>query len=142
MIMHPTLIKGGVHSDNRGLLTFFNDFNMSLVKRFYIAEHFDATVIRAWQGHRLEQKWFYVAKGSFKVILVKPDDWNSPSANLPHKEFLLNSKKNEILHIPAGVATGFQALEKSSKLMIFSNVTLAESINDDYRFDKNLWYNW
>ncbi|MCZ4242913.1 WxcM-like domain-containing protein [Pedobacter punctiformis] len=140
--MHATLIKGGVHSDNRGVLTFFNDFDMNPIKRFYTTTHFDETVIRAWQGHQYEQKWFYVVEGSFKVILVEPDDWTSPSANLPYEEFLLNSKNNEILNIPSGMATGFQALEASSKLMIFSDVTLAESINDDYRFDNGLWYKW
>lgn len=140
--MHPALIKGGMHSDNRGVLTFFNDFDMSLVKRFYIVAHFDDTVVRAWQGHQCEQKWFYVVEGSFKVILVKPDNWNRPSVNLPYQEFLLNAQNNDILNIPAGLATGFQALEEASKLMIFSDVTLAESINDDYRFDKDLWYSW
>ena len=136
------MIKGGVFKDDRGVLKFFNDFDMTLVKRFYIAEHLDDTVIRAWQGHLYEQKWFYVTEGSFKVVLVEPDDWASPSVNLPYKEFFLNSKNNEILNIPAGVATGFQALEGSSKLMIFSDVKLADSTNDDYRFEKNLWYNW
>lgn len=140
--MRPSLIKGGVHRDSRGVLTFFNDFDMSLVKRFYIAEHFDKTVIRAWQGHKKERKWFYVAEGSFKVILVEPDNWTNPSVNLPYEEFLLAANYNEILNIPSGVATGFQALQPSSKLMIFSDVTLGDSINDDYRFDKDLWYRW
>ncbi|RZL46282.1 MAG: hypothetical protein EOP00_15470 [Pedobacter sp.] len=137
-----SLIKGGIFEDNRGILKFFNDFDMSLIKRFYIAEHFDDAVVRAWQGHQYEQKWFYVTEGSFKVILVRPDDWISPSVNLPYQEYLLNDKKNEILNISAGFATGFQALEKSSKLMIFSDATLDDSKNDDYRFEKDLWYKW
>lgn len=139
--MISKLIKGGIHEDIRGLLRFFNDFNMSLIQRFYLTEPYDET-IRAWQGHQHEQKWFYVAEGAFKVVLVKPDDWVNPSETLPYEEFLLKPENNEILHIPAGMINGFQALEASSKLMIFSNVTLAESVNDDYRFDKNLWYNW
>lgn len=140
--MEALLIRGGIHQDTRGKVTFFNDFDMSLIKRFYIAEHFDDMVIRAWQGHKHEQKWFYVTQGSFKVVLVQPDNWESPSINLPHDEFRLTADSNEILHIPKGMVTGFRALEPSSKLMIFSDVTLTESINDDYRFDKNLWYKW
>ena len=140
--MAASLINGNIHSDNRGVLTFFNDFDMSLVKRFYIAKHFDRHVIRAWQGHRNEQKWFYVTEGAFKVVLVEPNDWTNPSADLPYIEFLLEANNNEILHIPKGIATGFQASTTPSKLMIFSDVTLSESVNDDYRFDKNLWYKW
>lgn len=140
--MDTVLIKGGVHRDSRGVLKFYNDFDMSLVKRFYIAEHFDITVIRAWQGHQIEQKWFYVTEGAFKVILVRPDNWANPSANLPYQEYVLKADQNEILNIPAGVATGFQALKPLSKLMIFSDVTLAQSIDDDFRYDKDLWYKW
>ena len=140
--MHPELIIGGVHSDNRGELTFFNDFDMSPVKRFYIAANFDDTVVRAWQGHQREQKWFYVLEGSFKVVLVKPDDWTYPSDELHYQKFILQAKNNEILNVPAGFVNGFQAIEPSSKLMVFSDASLSESINDDYRFDKNLWYHW
>lgn len=140
--MHTSLIQGSIHRDNRGVLTFFNDFDMSAVKRFYILEHFDKSVIRAWQGHTAERKWFYVMEGSFKVILVEPDNWNNPSDNLPYQEFFLAATHNEILHIPKGIATGFQALDAHAKMMVFSDVILEDSINDDYRFDKDLWYKW
>lgn len=140
--MNISLIKSQNHIDNRGQLTFFNDFDMTSIRRFYITEHSDIDSIRAWQGHKLEQKWFYVLKGSFKVIVVEPDDWDQPSKKLPNKEFALHASSNEILHIGAGMATGFQALEPCSKLMIFSDVTLAQSIADDYRFAKDLWYKW
>ena len=140
--MHAKIIVGGVHKDSRGILKFFNDFDMSLIKRFYISEHSDVTIVRAWQGHRKEQKWFFVTEGSFKLVLVEPDSWTKPSTNLSFQEFVLEAKSNEIINIPAGFATGFQALESSSKMVIFSDVKLEASMNDDYRFDKNLWYKW
>lgn len=140
--MHVPLIKGKNHNDNRGKLTFYNDFDMTPIRRFYITEPVDTDSIRAWQGHKMEQKWFYVLEGSFKIVLVEPDNWDQPSKDLTYKEFAMHANRNEIMNIGAGIATGFQALEPFSKLMIFSDVTLEQSIADDFRFDKDLWYNW
>ena len=44
--------------------------------------------------------------------------------------------------IPGGYANGFRALEPHSKLIVFSNFTVEESSSDDYRFSKELWFNW
>jgi dTDP-4-dehydrorhamnose 3,5-epimerase len=73
---------------------------------------------------------------------VKLDHWDSPSKDLPLQEFILDSDRNYILHVPEGYATGLQANAPNSKLMVFSDFTLEESANDDFRFDKELWYNW
>ena len=62
----PGIIQGGQHVDARGKLTFFNDFDMGAVKRFYVIEHPDTETVRAWQAHKTEQKWFHVIAGSFK----------------------------------------------------------------------------
>lgn len=115
---------------------------MSLVQRFYVVEHPSTTAIRAWQGHQKEQKWFYVTDGVFKLVLVKPDNWKHPSLTLPYEELILKAENNQIINVPAGFATGLQALEASSKITIFSDVKLGASVVDDYRFDKNLWYKW
>ena len=140
--MQTNLTIGGVHKDERGVLKFFNTFDMSLVQRFYVLEHTDTNSIRAWQGHQKEQKWFYVTDGVFKLVLVKPDNWENPSASLPYEEWILKAESNQIINIPAGFATGLQALEAPSRITIFSDVKLGKSIDDDYRFDKSLWYKW
>ncbi len=138
----PTVIHGVEHEDARGKLTFFNDFDMKDVKRFYVIEHPDTEIVRAWQGHKIEQKWFYVLAGSFKVVIVQPDDWMDPSDSLQMQEFILQSEGNEILHVPGGFANGFKALMPQSKMMVFSDCTVAESSHDNFRFDANKWYNW
>ncbi len=137
-----SIIQGGKHEDARGKLIFFNDFDMKQVRRLYVIEHPDTSVIRAWQGHKKEQKWFYVIAGSFKVVMVQPDDWLQPSPNLETHEFVLEQERNEILHVPGGFANGFKALEDQSKMMVFSNFTVEESSRDNFRFDYNKWYNW
>jgi dTDP-4-dehydrorhamnose 3,5-epimerase-like enzyme len=138
----PEIIQGGEHDDARGRLTFFNDFDMKAVRRFYVIEHPDTSIVRAWQAHKKEQKWFYVTAGSFKIVIVKPVEWASDSEESKLEEFILSVIDNKLLHIPGGFANGFQALEPHSKLMVFSDFAIADAGTDDYRFDKSLWYTW
>ncbi len=138
----PEIIQGGTHNDARGKLTFFNDFNLIDVKRFYVIEHPDTKVIRAWQGHKIEQKWFYVLAGSFKVMLVKPDNWENPYGTLTVKEYTLNAGDNQVLHIPGGFVNGFKALEMNSRMMVFSDFAINEAGSDDWRFAKERWNLW
>ncbi|MEO5832339.1 MAG: hypothetical protein ABIR83_03080, partial [Nakamurella sp.] len=72
----PEIIQGGEHEDARGRLTFFNDFDMKAVRRFYVIEHPDTAIVRAWQAHKKEQKWFYVTAGSFKIFAFPGDGIN------------------------------------------------------------------
>ena len=138
----PSLIQGGLHEDERGKLAFVNDFNLSQIKRYYIIEHKDVSVIRAWQGHKKEQKWFQVISGSFKIGLVQPDNWDNPSENLEVIELILNSNNNQVLHIPSNFANGFKALEANSRMIVFSDFSMEESANDNFRFESDKWLKW
>jgi len=142
MTIEPKLIAGGQHSDERGILSFINDFELNEIRRLYTIEHSNTQTVRAWQGHRFEQKWLLVVQGSFKVVLVKPDNWENPNEELPPIVFLLSANKFEILYIPGGYANGFKALEPHSKMILFSDFTVEQSSNDDYRFDQSKWFNW
>lgn len=112
---------------------------MTGIKRFYIIEHPDTDIIRAWQGHRHEQKWFHVIAGAFKMAIIQPDNWKQPSNILKPEVFILSATHPAVLQVPGGHATGFHALEKNSKMIIFSNATVEESRKDDYRFDESMW---
>jgi dTDP-4-dehydrorhamnose 3,5-epimerase-like enzyme len=138
----PKIIIGGSHEDFRGTLRHFNELDLLPIKRFYISEHKDIITVKAWQAHKKERKWFYVLEGSFKIVLVKILNWDEPHLNSKHYEFIIKANDNKILCIPRGFATGFQALTNNSKLMIFSDFTLEESLADDFRFNKDLWYKW
>lgn len=39
-------IRGGIAKDHRGQIRFVNDFDMSLVKRFYIIKNADTEIVR------------------------------------------------------------------------------------------------
>ena len=133
------LIEGGVFSDHRGKLFHVNEFDMSLVKRFYAVENCPENPIRAWQAHQKESKWFYVVKGSFLIGLVLPDNWENPSKNLHVEKIILSETESKVLYIPSGYANGVKALEENSKLMVFSNFTIQEAATDNIKFDINTW---
>lgn len=142
MNQEPNIIQGGKYEDERGKLTFVNDFDLTAVKRYYTIEHVDIAVVRAWQGHKKEQKWFQVISGSFLVSVVKPDNWEKPSKNLKVNKFILKAEENQVLHIPRGFANGFKALETNSKMIVFSDFSVKESAKDNFRFDSQMWFDW
>ncbi|MET3112945.1 dTDP-4-dehydrorhamnose 3,5-epimerase-like enzyme [Pedobacter sp. CG_S7] len=141
MLKQPEFIIGGNHCDKRGQLSFVNDFSLQQVKRFYHIHHPDINVIRAWQGHQIEQKWFYVLEGSFDIVLVKPDDWTQPSKDLEVIHYRITALSG-VLHVPSGYANGFKAVLPNSKMIVFSDATVEQSNNDNYRFDQNMWFDW
>lgn len=68
--MEIKLINGGLSVDDRGSVTFVNDFNFSDVKRFYIVENHRVGFIRAWHGHEKEGKYVFVVKGTALIGAV------------------------------------------------------------------------
>ena len=66
----PKIIKGNSHSDQRGTLFFNNNYNALEVKRIYFIENNNVNFVRGWQGHKIEQRWFSVVNGSFKILAV------------------------------------------------------------------------
>lgn len=119
------LIDGNIHSDDRGVVRFVNNFDMKRVVRMYCIEP-ELGIVRAWQGHKKETKWFFVAKGSFMVKVV---DMNTRLFN----QYVLTSLESQVLEIPRGNYNGFEALEEGSVLMVFSDFGLEKSKQDDFR---------
>ena len=136
------IIDGGLYNDERGILRFVNDFDFSDVKRFYQIENSSTEVVRAWQGHKVENKYFFVSAGSFLICCVEIDDWDNPSLDLSVENIILTANENSVLMIPGGYANGIKALEEGSKLMVFSSDNLDDAKEDDYRFPAELWFNW
>ena len=126
---------GGVFRDNRGTIRHVNDFNFVGVKRFYTIYHPETTTIRAWQGHKVEVKWFYVIKGSFKLQWIKIDDWHQPDNKLIPKSIILSDKESKIIKLEGGYANGFKAMEPDSIIMVYSDMTVEESKMDNYRWE-------
>ena len=127
------VIEGGISIDARGKIAYVNDLDITDAKRFYIIHHNDTETVRAWQAHQYERKWFYCLKGSFTTAFVRIDNWENPSTDLTAEIFILSDKESKVICIPEGFANGIKANEPNSILMVFSDKTLAESINDSWK---------
>ena len=138
----PTLLKGAVAVDDRGQLSFVNDFSFDGVKRFYCIQNHAKGFVRAWHGHKIEAKYFIALQGSFVVGAVPVDDWSSPSKTLKPFRTVLSATTPTVLAIPPGYANGLMNLTDDAKLMVFSTTTLEESKGDDYRFEARHWDIW
>jgi len=138
----PRLIKGGTHIDDRGILSFVNDFDLTPIKRFYTITHPNQEVVRAWQGHQQEHKYFHVLQGSFVIAWVEIDNWASPSQTLKAEHLILTANEPSVLQITPGHANGLKALKPNSQIMVFSDYPLNKSVDDGFRFDKDWWFDW
>lgn len=134
--MSPNLINGNCHSDNRGFLFYNNDFDASSIKRIYIIENKTTDLVRGWQGHQIEQRWYSCISGEIKIELIQIDNWENPSRDLKINSFVIDSEKLDVLHVPNGYISSIQSLEPNSKLLIMADYLLGE-LTDEFRFDIN-----
>ncbi len=130
----PTIIKGNSHTDDRGTILFNNEFTATEVKRIYFIENKDTEFVRAWQGHKIEQRWFSAVQGSFEIKLIEVDNWDNPAKNSLMHSFILKANQFDVLHVPRGCISSIQALETESKLLVMADYLLGE-VKDEYRFD-------
>ncbi len=140
--MQPQIFKGGSHTDNRGTLRFVNDFDLKDVRRFYAIQHPDTSVVRAWQGHEIETKWFFPLKGSFVVAWVKIDDFDNPSENLKAEYKILKAGEPAVVYVPPGYANGLKALEPNSEIAVFSDLDVNDSVKERRRYPADKWVDW
>jgi dTDP-4-dehydrorhamnose 3,5-epimerase-like enzyme len=132
--MIPKLILGSSHSDIRGTLTFNNDFDATSVKRMYTIENADVHSIRGGQGHKMEQRWFSTINGAFKIQILSIDYFEKGLKVLQPYCFVLKADKMDILHVPAGFVSSFQALEVGAKFLVLADYKVGE-VDDEFRFE-------
>lgn len=142
MNSEPLLLKGGLAVDDRGTVSFVNDFSFDGVKRFYILENHKQGFVRAWHAHKQEAKYAMVLKGSALIGAVKIDNWERPSKDEKVFRFVLSEKNPSVLFIPAGYANGNMSLTEDAKIIFFSTSELKDSLNDDVRYDARYWDIW
>ncbi|MCQ4035396.1 WxcM-like domain-containing protein [Kaistella montana] len=127
-------IPGKKHQDERGVITYNNDFDASVVKRIYTIENHSTDFIRGWQGHKVEQRWSACMKGGFEISVIQVDDFESPSKDLEAQKYHLKEGELTYLHVPSGCITAIKATAEDSKLLVLADYLLGE-INDEYRYN-------
>lgn len=138
----PRLFEGALAVDDRGSVSFVNDFDFAGVKRFYTVANHRAGFVRAWHAHRREAKYVTVTRGAALVGAVRVDEWEAPSRDARVHRHVLSAQRPSVLYIPAGYANGFMSLTEDATLMFFSTSTLEESRGDDVRYDARHWDIW
>lgn len=138
----PRLIEGALVVDDRGAVSFVNEFTFDGVKRSYIVTNHRAGFVRAWHGHRHEAKYVTVVRGAAIVAAVKIDNWDAPSKDSPVERHVISAQKPAVFYVPAGYANGFMSLTEDATLIFYSTSTLEESRGDDVRFDSRYWDVW
>lgn len=133
------VIAGDTFQDERGEMRFFNSLNMSEIVRFYEISPVNQDIIRGWQGHQHEKKWFYCLSGGFVINIIEINDFNRPSEDLTPIRVELESSNPRILAVPGGFVTAIKATSNNARLQVFSNAVLNESKNDDFRFPLDQW---
>ena len=129
----PKLIPALSFRDSRGELYAFSTFDLKEIVRMYAIEPINDQIIRAWQGHLQERKWFWAASGSFEMQTIPIDQFGNPDLT-QRSLWELKSTEAAVLAIPGGYLNGFRALEESSRLLVFSDFDLQSSKDDDIRF--------
>ena len=125
--MESKLILGVIHKEYKRLLMYNNDFDASDVRRMYLIENLDTSLVNAWQRHKIEQRWF---------TAVKKDSWNNATSSLSPNTYILDSKNLNVLHIPSGYISCIQSTSLNAKLLVLSNYLLDDA-NDEYRYESN-----
>jgi dTDP-4-dehydrorhamnose 3,5-epimerase len=144
MLEVPVLTKGSIAADDRGELSFVNEFSPAGMKRFYIVRNYKRDFVRAWHGHKQEFKAALVLTGAAIVAAVKIDDLvdlteggNTDTSKV--RRFVMSANTPAVLLIPPGWANGFKSLTDDTAIMYFSSSTIEEAKKDDFRFPKNLF---
>ncbi|MEO9146697.1 MAG: WxcM-like domain-containing protein [Ginsengibacter sp.] len=140
--MKATLIEGGIYTDSRGILRYVNEEDPGYYRRFYLITHNDIEVVRAWQGHKKEEKAFYVISGTFTIAVVNPTSFETPSDDEKPDFFQLTEENKNFLRVPGGSYTGIKATSPNSTLLVLSSMDLKDSKADDYRQPSSKWVDW
>ena len=140
--MEAVVIQGGIHKDSRGIVRYVNEENPGKYRRFYLITHPDTNTVRAWQGHKIEEKAFYVITGSFIIAIVNPAKFEHPDENERPVFYKLTDKNHSYLRVPGGNYTGIKALSPGSTLLVLSSLDLTASKNDDFRQPLEKWVDW
>ncbi len=135
----PKLIKGAIHLDERGSLSFNNDLVISGFQRVYAIQNSPQKPFRGWHGHQLESKIFLTISGRIRFGAVRVKDWGKPDPDEQVVTAELAANSMDAFLVPGGYANGILSLEPESQALVFSSSSLNDSLGDDFRIDPDFW---
>jgi dTDP-4-dehydrorhamnose 3,5-epimerase-like enzyme len=134
----PVFICGGLSIDDRGVVSFCNDFQFQGCKRFYTLSNFKVGYVRGWHGHKTEAKFVTVTRGAAVVCCAPLEVFTCLDGDkVSVFRFVLSDKQPGVLYIPPGYANGCMALVEPTDMVHFSTLTMEETVGDSMRFPSN-----
>jgi len=150
----PKLINAARSVDDRGVLTFCNEFGLAGVARFYMVRNHRRGFVRAWHGHATSGTFLWPVSGVWKVATVGDIDrlvaerdtklstatsGERPVQIVEAKPQRLVLDQTKILHVPGGWYHGHQSLTDGAILGVFSTATIEQARDDDRRLPWDQW---
>jgi hypothetical protein len=135
-MISPKIIIGNHFKDERGEISFNNDFDLSPIKRMYFISNHEDHKKRGWQCHKNESRWFASCEGKFEIHTISFESSIKKAADIKKESFILDSEKLHILHVSPNYYTCIIAITPKSKLLVLSNFALNE-VQDEHRLPIN-----
>ena len=127
------IVIGGSYTDARGTLRFCNDFDMSVVKRFYTIANSVECPVRGWIGHKRETKWFFPLKGVTEIVVEAMEGFNAEvQSGREAERFVLKAEEPKVLKVPSGNWFRIEQ-DGNAEVMVFSDCKVGEFENDNFR---------
>lgn len=139
MKLKPEVLKGFIHRDTRGTLSYNNNLDISAFKRLYMIENSPAQPFRGWHGHEFESKIFITLSGKIRFGAVRVRDWSKPDPNEVPVFADLKESDLDAFFVPGGYANSIYSLQAGARALVLSSSTLHDSLSDDYRFPPGYW---
>ncbi len=106
---------------------------MKEVRRFYHLKNSEKHPKCGWRAHKIEQRWFCVLSGAFKVSVVEIDNWEMPSNTMIVNSYYI-ANNNAVLYVPRGYATCLEALEPHSEIILFADSLIEDAAKTTISF--------
>ena len=136
----PKIIPAGRALDDRGVLTFCNDFRLEEVRRVYFVENHRQGFVRAWHGHAGCSTYLWPVAGTWRFGVARLVDGEPRRGDALVSEVHTHClDPGSILHVPAGWYHGTQNLTAGAVLAVFSTATIEQVKLDDHRMPWDWW---
>lgn len=101
-----------------------------------------AGVVKAWHVHTTQIDWWYIVRGTVKVVLYDAREKSSTYQTLD--EYLFGDEgRNSVLKIPAGVAHGLKVLKGPADLVYVTSGTYTKDEEGRIAYDDTkIGYDW
>lgn len=140
----PSIVSGERFVDDRGFMIAHNEFDPAQlgIRRFYSVGNHTPGFVRAWHAHKKESKWITCLSGVAIVAVAQCEDPLNPDPCESIDKYILCADDPRILHVPCGYANGWKSLTEDCVLLVMSDKSLIESMDDDYRIPWDFWDPW